>query len=235
MKKNPVPAALSKAPPLAEADNHRTDLTPDERKTRMCFAVHEAGHFVVACRLKVYPHDAYVRVPRKSPNPLLRARGHGGSVLACGVSLMQDAAIAVAGELAQNWLPNYHEDICCGDRAVFDAWVKESHVSETDEYAFGDAVLAMVDSEWSVIDAVASCLLHCADAKGYIAPRVADQIINLVERTRAGLDREYAFRPPSDRFWFVWESPPKLRAIREYPCIELMTPQDYQSPFLEAA
>ena len=236
MKRDRLPQNLSDALPLAKADQHRIDLTQDERVTRKCFAVHEAAHFVAACRIELYPFDAYVRVPRKSPTALsvFRAGGPGvGGLVSVSGTLMQDAVIAAAGVIAQLHLPNAHERIYADDMAATQKWFDADSVPDQTQVAFLEAVVAMVERDWKVIDAVAACLLHCADSTGHLSTKLTYRLYQLVLRTPAEIPRvpEYSFissplfaKPRSER--------PSIAECSAYPYVRLTAPPDYKSPVM---
>lgn len=237
MKRDRIPKSLSDALPLANADEHRIDLTQDERVTRMCFAVHEAAHFVVACRIQVAPFDAFVRVPRKSPPApsVFRAGGPGvGGLVSVSGTLMQDAVIAAAAVIAQLHLPNAHERIYADDLATIEKWFSADSVPNQEKEAFLDAVTGMVEREWQVIDAVAACLLHCADSTGYLSPKLTGRLYQLVRGTAAGI-------PRTPEFWFsspLWKIPktarPAIKVSGESPYVRLDATPNYRSPILTA-
>lgn len=233
MKRDRMPKTLALALPLATADDHRTDLTRDEWVTRMCFAVHEAAHFVVACRIGLAPLDAYVRVPRKSPKALsvFRAGGPGvGGLVSVSGTSMQDAVVAAAGVVAQVFLPNDFDRVCANDFAVFNKWINAASVPEETKMALLDSILAMVDREWKVIDAVASCMLHCADTTGYLRPELTARLIELVRCMPNTSFRESEFHFSSPLQEIPVDELPMIKACREHPFVRLTAPPDYKSP-----
>ena len=235
MKHDRLPQNLSDALPLAKADQHRIDLTHAEWVTRMCFAVHEAAHFVVACRIQRYPFDAFVRVPRKSPKALsvFRAGGPGvGGLVSVSGTLMQDAVIAFGAVIAQLHLPNKHERIYADDLAATQKWFDSESVPDQTKEAFFDAVVAMVERDWKVIDAVAACLLHCADTTGYLSPTLTARLSQLVRYAPSGI-----IRAPEFMFWSpLGEIPvstcPTIAVIGESPYVCVSAPPKYQSPII---
>ena len=244
MKQNRLPKTLADALPLNRADDHRTDLTEVEREARMCTAVHEAAHFVAACRVDVPVHRAFVRVPRKAPKPGFA--GLLGAIVADGTK-MQNAAFVSAAILAQQCLPTEAEQArraCSGDCATVDAWVKWTGdwatgplepISEEDAYKFFDGVLLMVARDWKVIDAAAACLLHCADATGYLNPSMTAGLVELVHRTPENISRTPEFDGPAAVCDALGIQGPQVFVSRDYPFVRLTTPQDYRSPLLPAA
>ena len=198
----------------------------------MCFGVHEAAHFVIACRLGLYPHDAYVRVPKKSPKALsvfvAGGPGFGGLVSVSGTT-MQDAAVGAAGAIAQCFLPNYAERICADDWATADRWVNESGVPGGSNLAFLDAVTSMVDLEWKVIDSVAACLLHYADATGYLSSKLTARLNQLVRSTPADIARAPEFRFPPILHAIPENERPSIHASRDYPFVDLTVAPSYRS------
>lgn len=236
MKHDRIPQNLVDALPLRNADAHRIVLTDDERVTRKCFAVHEASHFVVACRIGLCPHDVYVRVPRKSPKALsvFRAGGPGvcGLVSASG-TLIQDAAIAGAGVVAQACLPNDHERIYADDLATVEKWFCADSIPDQTKGAFLDSVLTMVEHEWNVIDAVAACLLQCADSTGHLSTKLTYRLYQLVRRTPAEILRvpEYSFIS-TPLFSIPRSERPSIVGCSAYPYVRLTAPPNYKSPIM---
>jgi hypothetical protein len=238
MKRDRLPKSLADALPLANADDHRIDLTKNERVMRRCFAIHEGAHFVTACRIELYPFDAYVRVPRKSPNALsvFRAGGPGvGGLVSVSGTLMQDAVIAAAAVIAQLHLPNAHERIYADDMATTQKWFDADSAPDQEKEAFLDAVAAIVEREWQVIDAVAACLLHCADSTGYLSPKLTARLSQLVRYAPSGI-----IRAPEFRFWSpLREIPvsacPTIAVIRESPYVSLCAKPNYKSSIFTSA
>jgi hypothetical protein len=244
MKHNRLPKTLSDALPLNRADDHRTDLTEAKREARMCTAVHEAAHFVAACRLGLPVFKAFVRVPRKQPT--VSFAGALGAV-AAGGTLMQDAVFASAAILAQQCLPTDAEQArrsCSSDCATVEAWVNWTgdwgtgpleSVSEEVAYKFFDAVLLMVARDWKVIDAAAACLLHCADATGYMNPSLTAGLVELVNRSPASISRTPEYSGPMDACDRLGVKGPQIHVCQDYPFVRLAAPQGYRSPLLTPA
>lgn len=232
MKRDRMPKSLADALPLNRADDHRTDLTDDERMTRMCDAVHEAAHIVVACRLRVYPFDAFVRMPGKTPKRGGRA-GSWGAVRITG-NKTQEAAIAAAGIIASGCLPNFDERPCTSDSALLNTWADDASTTMEAKAMLPKAVTAMVDREWDAIEAVAACLLHCADAAGYLKPSLTAGLTELVRCTPANSFHSNVLARPSIYSRGVQENPPTIYAVSEHPFVRLSSPPDYGSPLLSA-
>lgn len=233
MKRDRMPKTLADAPLLTRADDHRTDLTDAERMTRMCDAVHEAAHLVVACRLRVYPFDAFVRIPGKTP----KCGGHAGSYGSVGVvgNLAQEAAIAAAGIIANSCLPNFDQRPCTGDSALLDTWADDASTPGEAKAMLPNAVTAMVDREWDVIEAVAACLLHCADATGYLKASLTNALTLLVRCTPAYSFRSSVFARPSLYNRGAPESPPTIYAVSEHPYVRFSAPLNFRSKLLPTA
>lgn len=244
MKRDRLPKSLADAPPLVRADDHRTDLTDAERLARMCIAVHEAAHLVAACRVRQPVFDAFVRVPRKQPKA-----GFGGSLgqLNTAGTLIQDAVLAYAAVIAQQFLPPDNEladKACKGDVATFRKWADWTGDSDSgpleplsreQEYAFCDAVLLMVRDNWKVIDAVAACLLHCADATGVLSPALTTHLIRLVKLAPTDLPRNPEFPGPAAVCEELRIHGPQIGISKDYPYVRVSAPLNYRSPMLQPA
>lgn len=243
MKRDRIPKTLAEAPALNRADDHRTDLTDAEREARMGTAVHEAAHFVAACRLGLPIVTAFVRVPRKQPKA-----GFAGALgaVAAGGTLMQDAVFAAAGALAQQFLSTDEEQArkgCKNDWAAVDAWANWTGdwdsgpmepLSREDRSKFLEAVFRLVSREWNVVDAVAACLLHCADAAGVLSPRLTAELSALVRRTPDEISRIPEFDGPEVCEALRIEGP-QIYVSRDYPFVRITAPPNYRSPFLPTA
>jgi hypothetical protein len=97
------------------------------------------------------------------------------------------------------------------------------------------AVTSMIRCEWKVIDAVASCLLHCADATGYLNPALTASLVQLVTRCHANISRIPEFDGPMAACDVLGIEGPQLLVCRDYPFVRLSAPPDYRSPLLFAA
>ncbi len=244
MKRNRLPDTLANAPPLRRADAHRTDLTDAERDERMDIAVHEAAHFVAACRLGIPVFEAFVRVPRKQP-PAGFA-GALGAVVAGG-TLIQDAVFAYAAVIAQQFLPTNKEQaeiVCSDDEVTFRKWAdwpgdwetgRRKPLSREDEYVFCDAVSLMVRDNWRVIDAVAACLLHCSDSAGVLSTTLASRLAALVRGIHPCISRTPEFEGPAAVCDYLRIEGPQIRLSRNYPFVQVTAPPGYCSPLLKAA
>lgn len=244
MKRDRMPRTLADAPSLTRADDHRNDLTDVERMDRMSIAVHEGAHFVAACRLGVPIFTAFVRVPRKQPRA-----GFGGVLgsVGAGGTLIQDAVLAYAAVIAQQFLPTDNEQAdkaCKGDVATFRKWADWTGdwgtgplepLSREDEYVFLDGVSLMVRDNWSVIDAVAACLLHCSDSTGVLPTALTSCLAALVRDTPPGIARTPEFAGPAAVCEHLRIEGPQIHVSRNYPFVCLYAPPDYRSPLLQSA
>jgi hypothetical protein len=204
-------------------------------------AVHEAAHFVAACRLGLPIVAAFVRVPRKQPKA-----GFAGALgaVAAGGTLIQDAVFASAALIAQQFLPTEKEEAfrsCDSDCSTVGAWEEWTGdwdtgplepVSEEAAYDFFDGVLLMVKRDWNVIDAVAACLLHCADATGYLNPALTADLVELVNRSPENISRIPEFEGPEALCEHLGIDDPQIHVSRDYPFVRFTAPPNYRSPLL---
>jgi hypothetical protein len=244
MKRNRLPDSLADALPLRHADAHRADLTDAERDERMGIAVHEAAHFVAACRLGLPILSAFVRVPRKQPNA-----GFAGALgaVAAGGTLIQDAVFAYAAVIAQQFLRANKEQAeiaCSDDEATFRKWAdwtgdwetgRREPLSREDEYVFCDAVSLMVRENWRVIDAVAACLLHCSDSAGVLSTALTARLAALVRDSPPDISRTSEFTDPAAVCEHLRIEGPQIRISKDYPYVRVYAPPDYMSPMLSLA
>ncbi len=210
----------------------------------MDIAVHEAAHFVAACRLGLPILSAFVRVPRKQPKA--GVAGALGAV-AAGGTLIQDAVFAYAAVIAQQFLPANKEQAeiaCSDDVATFRKWADwtgdwetgpREPLSREDEYRLLDGVSLMVRDNWMVIDAVAACLLHCSDSTGVLSTAFTSRLAALVHDSPPSMSRTPEFDGPAAVCEHLRIEGPQIRISRDYPFVRVTAPPGYQSPLLKAA
>lgn len=198
-RKQPMPARLVDAPMLRNADDHRSNLTEEQRRQRMETAVHEAAHFVLACRVREYPGNAFVRVPGIYAAKAPFSTGGQLGFVAVGGNLIQRALISFAGVIAHQALADDQHRRYADDMRSFKDWAVQQAIPDELAYAAMEAVKNEVCRSWQVIDAVGACVLHCADRSGYLSFTPTSALVQLVERSPLRFGRDVEFlNPPSD-------------------------------------